>query len=125
MDHAREKLERLLAESPEDADSRMQRAFDSVNEGGPIVIFGAGNLGKKAASVLADAGRTPAAFTDNNAALWGSRIDGVEVCSPAAAAERFASSATFVICVWHPSRTSAVLSITRQLSDLGCHSIAP
>jgi FkbM family methyltransferase len=84
-----------------------------------LVIFGAGNLGKKVAKALCSRNVVPLAFCDNNAALWGSAIAGVPVLSPAEAAKKF-PQATFMVAVWHPTRQEGLSYHIRALRSLGC-----
>jgi len=83
----------------------------------PIVIFGAGNLGRRVAQAV-----HPVLFCDNNPALWGSVCEGITVQSPENAAERY-PNATFIIAIWHPSRTTKMIDRVNQLKSLGAASI--
>lgn len=65
-----------------------------------VILFGTGYLGRH---VLADMGGLPyrpVAFVDNNRALWGSEIDGLEVLSPEGAVTRFGDSALWLITIY-------------------------
>ena len=94
-----QELEQLLSESADAARVREQAAFDEL--AGPwardLVLFGAGNLGRRTLCKLREQGIEPLAFLDNNSARWGTSIDGVEVISPAEGARRHGASAVFVI----------------------------
>jgi FkbM family methyltransferase len=85
----------------------------------PIVIFGAGNLGRRVARTL-----TPVAFCDNNRLLWGTSVNGIRVDSPAAAVRQF-SNATFVVSIWHPSRTEGMIDRIAELQALGAQHVIP
>jgi FlaA1/EpsC-like NDP-sugar epimerase len=85
------RLDHLLSEP---LDSVRQRQSDTLDHllGGlhsPFILFGAGNLGRKALAVLQDMGLQPLAFIDNNPALWGSQGGQVPVFSPAQLAEQW------------------------------------
>jgi FkbM family methyltransferase len=66
----------------------------------PIVLFGAGNLGRRTLSLLRAHGRDVAAFVDNNRELWGTFVDDVQVLSPADASSRFAGHGLAVVTIW-------------------------
>ena len=86
---------------------------------GSIVILGAGNLGRRVARAV-----TPEVFCDNNSSLWGRFVDGIPVESPAAAVRRFPNS-TFVVAIWHPSRSEGMLDRISQLKELGAQHVIP
>lgn len=83
----------------------------------PIVVFGAGNLGRRVARAV-----HPILFCDNNRALWGTRCEGIPIESPATAVQRF-PDATFVIAIWHPSRTGGMMDVVKQLTSFGATNI--
>src|SRR5438552_11494189 len=83
----------------------------------PIVIFGAGSLGRRVAQAV-----HPVLFCDNNSALWGSVCEGIPVESPEKAVERY-PNATFIIAIWHPSRTAKMMDRVNQLKSFGAASI--
>jgi FkbM family methyltransferase len=83
----------------------------------PVVIFGAGNLGRRVARAV-----RPVLFCDNNRSLWGTICEGIPVESPQTAVDRY-PQATFVIAIWHPSRTEGMLDRVKQLRSLGASKI--
>ena len=89
-------LEELFAEGEAGARAREQLAFDLA--AGPskdlIVLFGAGHFGRKTLSGLRKLGIAPIAFIDNDARLWNSSVEGVEVLSPEEGARRHGGKAT-------------------------------
>ena len=98
-------LLRRLMECLDQPGSRLQ---DRISEGWlaragaehpPLVLFGAGTLGRKLRSALA-ASFQVLAFSDNEPGKWGSTLDGLPVLSPADAAERFGREACFVVSIW-------------------------
>jgi FkbM family methyltransferase len=120
------KLKSLLNEDPLRARRREASALDEFrDEDRPLVIFGAGQLGRRILSALRDSGVEPLAFSDNNHALWNTQLQGVEVLAPRVAADRYGSSSAFLISIWHPSQVSSVSSVFRQLKNLGCRRVAP
>jgi FkbM family methyltransferase len=114
-------LEATLAENVFSARERERQAFDRVT--GPwaesIVLYGAGNLGRKVLAGLRKHNIEPLAFADGNPLLHGKQVDGVPVFAPGAAALRFRRDAVFVVCVWHPHREHGVQDIINRLSGMG------
>jgi FkbM family methyltransferase len=84
-----------------------------------FVCFGAGNLGRRIARAI-----HPVLLCDNNPALWNRVVDGVPVVSPAAAVKRY-PHASFVVAIWHPSRSETMMDRTRQLRALGASNVIP
>jgi FkbM family methyltransferase len=114
-----DQLEDLLSESLVSAKQRECAAFDELTA--PfhrLVLFGAGNMGRKALRALRMHGVEPLAFTDNADAFWGQEIDGLKVLSPADAAYKFGRSAAFVVTVFSPG--GYFLPIRRQLCEYRC-----
>jgi len=91
----------------------------AMNSFFPVVIFGAGNLGRRLARAMC-----PKMFCDNNCALWGTAWEGIPIESPQKAAQRF-PNATFVIAIWHPSRTDRMADRICQLRSLGASNVIP
>jgi FkbM family methyltransferase len=115
-------LEELFAEGEAGATAREQSAFDLI--AGPskdlIVLFGAGRVGRKTLTGLRKAGLEPLAFADNDARLWNTSVEGVEVLSPEEAARRHGNQATFVITIWRGEATDRMAEREAQLRSLGC-----
>lgn len=115
-------LEELFAEGEAGATAREQSAFDLI--AGPsknlIVLFGAGRVGRKTLTGLRKAGLEPLAFADNDARLWSTSVEGVEVLSPEEAARRHGDQATFVITIWRGEATDRMAEREAQLRSLGC-----
>jgi len=95
-------LTRLLSEPESDAAERARVSFDQLAgpDGHRLVLYGAGNLGRKTVTGLRSIGIEPLAFSDGNPALWGTVVDGVAVLSPEDAVKRFGESSVFVITIW-------------------------
>ena len=85
----------------------------------PIVIFGAGNLGRRIARVIC-----PALICDSNPSFWDSFIEGIPVTSPELAVKRY-PDATFVIAIWHASRTESMTDRMDQIRSLGASNVVP
>lgn len=111
-------VEALLASDADAIRAQAREAFDEFAEGRDVVIFGAGNLGRKLADAMNEAGAAPVAFADNAERMWGTAIAGIEVCSPATAARRFAN-AVFVIAIWGAGSSHRQAHTRAQLAALG------
>ena len=106
---------------------RERSAFDELSNGDTqsLVIFGAGQLGKKLLRTMRNLAIEPLAFVDNDQSLWNTRVDGLEVFPPASAARKFGNSAVFIVSIWNANPSSRAVQIIRQLNALGCMRIAP
>ena len=113
-------LHEVAAEPREACIAREKSAFDQLAGGvRPIVLFGAGELGRMVLAGLRRAGVEPKGLTDNNAKLWGKEVEGLRVFSAAEAARRFGQDCCFVVTIYNGSITR------QQLRDLGCRYVAP
>jgi FkbM family methyltransferase len=115
-------LEELFAEGEAGASARERSAFDLL--AGPskdlLVLFGAGNLGRKTLAGLRKIGIEPVAFVDNDTRLWNTSVEGVQVLSPEEAARRHGNQATFVITIWRGEAPDPMAERESQLRSLGC-----
>jgi FkbM family methyltransferase len=102
-----------------------RQAFDRLADGRPIVLLGAGGLGRRALSGLRQRGVTPVAFADNAESRQGGTIDGVPVLSPAESAGRYGRSAVFVVTIWGANSPHRFAHSRDQLRALGCDRVAP
>lgn len=118
-------LESLLAESPESARERESTAFDRATApfGTRLVLSGAGHLGRKVLRSLRAEGIEPLGFVDQNAGLWGTEVDGLQVLSPPEGARRFGQSATFCVTIWRGEGTETMAMRCRPLTELGCANV--
>ena len=118
----RQELERLLSEDIATAKRREQSTFDELASpfNQSLVLFGAGNLGRKTLRGLRSAGIEPLGFADNTEAIWGKTVDGLPVFSPKEAAERFGNSAAFIMTIWRGEGTDTMAERCQPLLDLGC-----
>jgi FkbM family methyltransferase len=123
VDKYAEQLNQLLSEDLGSVRLRERAAFDQLlaEADGRVVLFGAGNLGRKALRCLRGVGVEPLAFTDNNPASWGTSTDGIPVLSPAEAAEKYGRTALFVVTIW--SLGHSFRQTQEQLSRLGCRHV--
>jgi FkbM family methyltransferase len=123
-------LPRLMAcldESEAALEARMKEAWRSragVDQP-PLVLFGAGVLGRKIRAALAGSAFPVLAFSDNDARKWGTVLDGLPVLSPAQAAERFGETACFVVSIWRAEGEPHRFPDTEaQLKNLGAKHVA-
>jgi FkbM family methyltransferase len=65
------------------------------------------------------------AFCDNASRLWGNHVDGLPVLSPSAAADRFGSSAIFIVTIWSAFAPGTMPERIQQLRSLGCRCVVP
>ena len=80
-------LHEMAAEPREACIAREQSTFDQLAGGvRPLVLFGAGALGRIVAKGLRKAGAPAIGFADNNPKLWGEEVEGLRVISAAEAA---------------------------------------
>lgn len=116
-------LETILSEPMDSVRQREATDFLRALEkcGGQLVLFGAGNLGRRILGVLKIAGITPVAFGDNRSALSGTTIEGVPVLSAAEASRRYGKSGLFVVTIWSPGHRYA--DTRDQLIGLGCEHV--
>ena len=129
MDHKSEnsnslemQLNELLDESPDSVINRERTSFDKLSApfGDRIVLFGAGNLGRKTLAGLRKHGIEPLSFADNNPKLWSTSIDGLQVLPPQDAAYKFGQTAVFVITIWRANGGDRLAVRQKQLFDLNC-----
>ena len=114
-------LEGLLGESLGQCRARESRAFATIADvNRPLVLFGAGGLGRKVLQALRGAGIEPVAFADNR--LAGQMVEGIGVRTPAEAAERYRHSATFVVTIW-ASWADTMQQQSESLRRLGCRCV--
>lgn len=114
-------LDRLLDEPLAEAARRADSEFDERNAGRPIVLYGAGGLGRQMHRALRDAGITPVAFADGAPAT--DEVDGLPLLSLADAAARHGDDATFVVTVFNPSYP--FLDGRAALESAGCRHVLP
>ena len=96
--------------------------------GGPgaeLILFGAGNLGRRTLAGLRRVGVEPLAFVDNSPALQGTVVDDKRVLAPAAAVVEFGEDAVFVATAWSPSRGHVFGPISQTLRGLGARRLVP
>ena len=76
-------LNGLLNETIDEAAARARHEFDRLCAGASgLVLFGAGNLGRRVLGGLRRLGVEPLAFADNNPRLWGTSVEQLPVLRP-------------------------------------------
>ena len=119
-----DELETLLNEGISSVIERERAAFDRLAapfDENSIVLFGAGQLGRKTLAGLRKRGIEPLAFSDNNPHLWNQSIDDLIVLSPQEAAQKYGNKAVFVVTIWSANLHGYRLAQTReQLLALKC-----
>ncbi len=123
----RDSIAALLAESPAAARARSLTTFDAMSGGSdrPIVLYGAGGMGRRTLAGLRRLGRPPVALSDRNPALHGTVIDGLPVLPPDQAVARHASEAVFVVSIWNGENDFRYVDIRESLRALGAVHVAP
>jgi len=118
-------LEALLSEPVSCVRERERTTLERLlkDRGNKVVLFGAGNLGKRSVACLRTIGIEPLALSDNNPNLWGTSLDGVPILEPRIAAERFGAEALFIVTMWNT--TQWYTDRRQQLMDLGCRYLSP
>ncbi|MGB9005893.1 MAG: hypothetical protein WCB96_09235, partial [Candidatus Aminicenantales bacterium] len=118
-------LEKLLSEDMGFVIKRERSAFDKLAWpfGESLVLFGAGNLGRKTLAGLRKIGIEPLAFSDNNRLLWNQLVDGLQVLSPQNAAQRFGQNAVFIVTIWRALGGERQAHREKQLLDLNCRKV--
>jgi FkbM family methyltransferase len=104
-----------------------RRVFDRLagERGQPLVLFGAGNLGRRVLAGPRRVGEEPAAFIDNSPSLWGTVVEGLTVLSPADASARLGDRAVVVVTIWSPRGRLAYPDVAAQMGALGCTRTVP
>jgi FkbM family methyltransferase len=122
--------ERLLQLLSEPIDSVKDREYQALNRKisdvtKPFVLFGAGNLGRKALRKLVATGVRPVAFIDNDSSKWGSTVDNVPVTSPSKFAESNNPKEVGVITtIWCGEASDRMSDRVAPLQKLGYEKIA-
>lgn len=95
-------LRSMLDEPAEDARLREGRLLAELaaQPDMPVVLYGAGNLGRRTQLLLRGVGREIAAFIDNDPSRWGASIDGTPVLSSDDATARFAANGQVFVTIW-------------------------
>jgi len=123
--NTRDEFERLFAQGAKKVRGAEESLFDELSGGRPLVLYGAGRIGRKTLAGLRSLGRDVLAFADSNPSVFGTELDGTPVLEPEKAARRFGKEACFVVTVWNPAAPHAFAEVSARLRALGCLRIAP
>ena len=88
MESCEQSVRRHLNADPAEVRLWERDAFDRISEGRPLILCGAGGLGRKTLLGLRGVATEPLAFVDSNPVLWGKTVDGLRVLDPVAASHR-------------------------------------
>jgi len=118
-----EELNLLLSEDISSVVAREKTDFDRLVSPfeKSLVLVGAGNLGRQVLARLRKDGIEPLAFADNNLALQGKSIDGVQVLSRQQAADKYGSSAAFIVTIWNTEHS--FIQTFKELVELNCKKV--
>jgi len=120
--HLTPELDSLLGTDRAALVAREESLFDELTAGatGPLVLVGAGGLGRKTLAGLRETRLAPVCLADNDSRLHGRTSDGLPVLSVEAAAARYGQDGVFVITVFLGGAP-----VEAQLQRLGCRTIVP
>jgi FkbM family methyltransferase len=116
-----DQLDEILQVNGENLKLRAITAFDQLAKPFEknIILFGAGNLGRRTLIGLHKIGIEPLAFADNNPKIWGSNVEGVQVLNPREAVERYGEKATFVLTILSDTFGHPLEALKTQLNSYG------
>lgn len=104
-----------------DAEIRMTRVFGEPSK--PVVLLGAGEVGRGALNVLRREKIEVLAFADSNPAKWGGTVEGLPIVSPAAAAAKHGASAVFLVT--YKCDAATYEKEARRLEGFGAETVVP
>jgi FkbM family methyltransferase len=116
-------IDALLAETPDAARERAAGAFAAVAGDRPVVLHGAGGVGRSVLAALRADGIEPVCFSDGGAQPGAEPVDGVAVLPVAEAVARHGSDAVFVVTILNPRFPYA--SVRAGLTDAGAQLVVP
>ncbi|MGO9936593.1 MAG: FkbM family methyltransferase [Terracidiphilus sp.] len=117
-------LRELLKEPVVSVIEREQAALNDLIRScqGQVVLFGAGNLGRRALAALRGIGIEPLCISDNDRPRWGGSLEGCPILSPTDAADRHGANALFIVTIWNAAHW--FVETLAQLKGLGCLNIS-
>lgn len=116
-------LDKLLSEDISSVCEREKTAFDIMVAPFEkmLVLVGAGSLGRQVLACLRRDGIEPLAYVDNSPSLQGKFIEGVQVLSRQQAAEKYGSSAAFVVTIWNTEHS--FIQTREELTRINCKKV--
>ena len=118
-------LERILSVDLARVRQDEEALFDRSARGRPLVLMGAGQLGRRTLAGLRALGIEPLAFADNARDKQGTTIEGLRVLAPREAAREHAKTAAFVVTIWGAGSPHRYAYSHAQLQSLGCDVVLP
>jgi FkbM family methyltransferase len=117
-------LQELFKESISSVVEREQGTLDRMMQQchGRIVLFGAGNLGRRTLAELRGIGIEPLGICDNNQQRWGSSLEGCPLLSPSDATSRYGADSLFIVTIWNAAHW--YVETLSQLRKMGCKFIS-
>lgn len=122
MVKASDGLEQLLSADAESVRREARAAWAHVRGARPVVLHGAGGLGRRALAAMRQRGDDAVAFSDNRQGGTGTTIDGLPVLTPAEAVQRH-PDAVFVITIWGANSPHRQAHSRDQLRTLGAEAV--
>ena len=113
-------LASLLGESITTAKERERKAFDELIGKDKIegyLLFGSGGLGRRTLTGLRKLGIEPHGFVDNNASIWNTTVDALNVFSPQDAVRKFPNH-VFILTIWSDAIGHPFEEVQAQLNEL-------
>ncbi len=87
-----------------------------LNKNLPVIITGAGNLGKKIASFLFRKNINVISFIDNNPNRRGETIQGKAILPPSEISQQLKETAIWIVSIWSPGHS--YFETKKQLANL-------
>lgn len=118
-------IETIFEEALSSVADAPEKVFDRMAQGSnrPLVLVGAGLLGRKCLNGLRRHSIKVLAFVDNNPQKWGTEVDGIQVLSPAVAGKKYGKLAAFVVTIWAPRQSYREAAC--RLREFGIDTIVP
>lgn len=119
------KLTALLSEDREVAKQRQAAWGQRLREHPetPVVLFGAGGVGRRLCGGMHASGIDVAGFSDNAPGLWGRTLEGVSLLSPGQAIRDYGAQGVFVVTIFNPEHR--YLDTRERLTAAGCCEVVP
>ncbi len=89
----------------------------------PVVLFGAGGIGRRVAAHLRAGGRVPVCFVDNNPARWGARWDDIPILGPDDAATRYGADGVWLVSIFGAGQGHRYSDTARSLRARGVREV--
>ncbi|MBA2271752.1 MAG: FkbM family methyltransferase [Chthoniobacterales bacterium] len=124
-DSMEQELEEILARDVDDVRREESEIFDQLTgeKRSKLVLCGAGGLGRKMLAGLRHVGIEALCFADNNPALAGRTVEGLQVVGAPAAVEKFGREAAFVVTVWGAHSGDRLAERKAHWQALGCEKV--